>query len=289
MAPINDRTNSDATDGSASNTDRENSSSADDKSKNNDQARMTADSSNTANDRSTTVMPKALVLIAAIFLIARIGDIGFQIARARAPQPVQQAIQWHDLPELTAGAFTTKQEFVPPPVLDVSPETMKEIEKVLELSRAENKYVIYEFYAPWSDPCKKMESTSLTNAQVNTLIDQHFMPFRVTDRLKQLGKNPRLVTDLQKKFRIFAFPTLVIVDERGETVATLVGNCSSLTTYRFLSRAIHALEEKTKARQAIRIGTAPADRDRVPAGMSGIVSGTTAPSNETLALQSPKG
>lgn len=239
--------------------------------------------SNPANDKSTTVMPKALVLIAAVFLIARITDIGFQIARARAPQPVHQTIQWHELPEMTAGAFTTKQEFVPPPVQDVSPETKKEMERVLALGLAQNKYVLYEFYAPWSDPCKKMESTSLTNAQVNELIDRHFMPFRVTDRLKQLGKNPRLVTELQKKFRIFAFPTLVIVDEHGETAATLVGNCSSLTTYRFLSRAVHSLEQKSKGRSAV-IGSVEKQ-----GGMSGIVSSTTPPGYQTLALGSPRG
>ncbi len=239
--------------------------------------------SNPVDDKSTTVMPKALVVVAAVLLIARITDIGFQIARARAPQPVQQAIQWHELPEMTAGTFKTKQEFVPPPVQDVSPETKKEMERVLALGLAQNKYVIYEFYAPWSDPCRKMESTSLTNAQVNQLIDEHFMPFRVTDRLKELGKNPRLVTELQKKFRIFAFPTLVIVDDRGETAATLVGNCSSLTTYRFLSRAIHSIEQKSRARSAV-IGTR-----QKQGGMSGIVSSTTPPGYQTLALSSPKG
>lgn len=268
MAPTNDKTNSDAM--------GDNSRVSENTMNSNDQ------SSIPANDKSTTIMPKALVILAAVFLVARLTDIGFQIARARAPQPVQQAIQWHELPELTAGSFKTKQEFVPPPVLDVSPETKKEMERVLALSLAQNKYVIYEFYAPWSDPCRKMESTSLTNAQVNDLIDQHFMPFRVTDRLKQLGKNPRLVTDLQKKFRIFAFPTLVIVDERGETAATLVGNCSSLTTYRFLSRAIHSLEHKSKARSAV-IGRSLTGEE------TGIVSTTTPRCDQTLALQSPKG
>jgi thiol-disulfide isomerase/thioredoxin len=237
---------------------------------------------NTAGDQSTRVMPKALVLVAALFLIARIADIGFQISRNATPQTVQQSVQWHELPEVSAGTFTKKQEFVPPPVLDVSPETMKEIDKVLAMSSAQNKYVLYEFYAPWSDPCKKMETTSLTNEQVSSLIDQHFMPFRVTDRLKQLGKNPRLVTDLQKKFRIFAFPTLVIVDEKGETAATLVGNCSSLTTYRFLSRAVHSLEQKSRANQTHKIGT-------TSSGMRGIVSTTTPPAYPTLAVKSPKG
>jgi thiol-disulfide isomerase/thioredoxin len=199
------------------------------------------------NERSTSDMPRALVVVAAFFLCARLVDMGISIAKAATPQPIAQSVRWQEMVPLNSPAEFAKQEFVPPPVLDVSPESMKEIEKVLADSRARNKYVLYEFYAPWSDPCKKMESTSLSNSQVDKLIDQSFFPVRVTDRLKELGKNPRLVTDLQKKFRIFAFPTLVIVDSNGETAATLVGNCSSLTTYRFLSRSLHSLDLKSRA------------------------------------------
>lgn len=199
------------------------------------------------DDKSTTVMPKVLVLVAAVFLGARLIDLGIGLSRQSSEKPVRQVIHWQDMPCLREASADAKQEFVPPPPQDVSPESLKEIEKLLVQSSAQNKYVLYEFYAPWSDPCKKMESTSLSNAQINRLVEQRFMPVRVTDRLKEAGKNPRLVTDLQKKFRIFAFPTLVIVDENGEPAATLVGNCSSLTTYRFMSRALHSLDQKSKA------------------------------------------
>jgi thiol-disulfide isomerase/thioredoxin len=199
------------------------------------------------SERSTSEMPRALVVVAAIFLCARLIDMGISVARSSTQQPVKESIQWQEMVPLNGSNPIGKQEFVPPPVLDVSPESMREIEKVLAESHAQNKFVLYEFYAPWSDPCKKMETTSLSNAQVDKLIDEHFMPIRVTDRLKELGKNPRLVTDLQKKFRIFAFPTLVIVDSDGKAAATLVGNCSSLTTYRFLSRSLHTLDQKRRA------------------------------------------
>ncbi|MBX3135051.1 thioredoxin family protein [Candidatus Obscuribacterales bacterium] len=198
-------------------------------------------------ERSTSDMPRALVVIAAVLLCARLIETGVSLAQTSTRQAPRESVQWQEMVPLNSAAALSRQEFVPPPVLDVSPDSMREIEKVLSASRAQNKFVLYEFYAPWSDPCKKMESTSLSNAQVDKLIDEHFMPVRVTDRLKELGKNPRLVTDLQKKFRIFAFPTLVIVDSEGETAATLVGNCSSLTTYRFLSRALHTLDLKSRA------------------------------------------
>ena len=199
------------------------------------------------DERSATEMPQALVMVAALLLCARAVDTGISFAKSASPQPTTPSVQWRELVPLNSPEAIAKQEFMPPPVLDISPESSREIQKVLADSREQNKFVLYEFYAPWSDPCKKMEISSLSNAQVDKLIDEHFMPIRVTDRLKEFGKNPRLVTDLQKKFRIFAFPTLVIVDGDGETAATLVGNCSSLTTYRFLSRSLHSLDLKSRA------------------------------------------
>lgn len=198
-------------------------------------------------DYSTATMPKALVVVAIALFVARLVDVGINLVKASSAEPPRQSIQWQELVPLNANSSSSVQEFTPPPVLDVSPESSSEIAKLLKESRAQGKYLLYEFYAPWSDPCKKMESTSLSNAQVDKLIDEHFMPVRVTDRLKELGKNPRLVTDLQKKFRVFAFPTLVIVDDKGEIASTLVGNCSSLTTYRFLSRSLFTLDRKADA------------------------------------------
>ncbi len=198
------------------------------------------------DDRSTRVMPKALVAVAALFCFARIVDLGMSAAHLPDRHASEQLISWRDMPDLNIPAVKAKQQYVPPPVHDISPESVEEIKKVLAESRQQDKYVLYEFYANWSDPCKEMEKTSLCNDQVTSLVEHNFMPVRVTDRLKELGKNPRLVTDLQKKFRIFAFPTLVIVDQRGNTAATLVGNCSSLTTYRFLSRALYSLNQRKK-------------------------------------------
>lgn len=218
---------------------------------------------------STATMPKALVAVAIVLFVARLTDVGITLIKTGSPEPPRQSIQWEELVPLNGNSSSYVQEFTPPPVLDVSPESSREIAKVVEESRAQGKYVLYEFYAPWSDPCKKMESTSLSNAQVDKLIDEHFMPVRVTDRLKELGKNPRLVTDLQKKFRVFAFPTLVIVDDRGELCSTLVGNCSSLTTYRFLSRSLFTLERKARAH-----AISPLEGVRRPSGQPAIkVSG----------------
>jgi thiol:disulfide interchange protein len=191
------------------------------------------------DDRSVAMMPKALIFIAAILLCGRLVQMGF--AMHQATTPTQQSVQWQTPPSLATITDAGKKIAPPPVVPGLSPETIAEMEKLHAKSAAAGKPILYEFYADWSDPCKKMESTSLSNSQIRSAIDSGFYPIRITDRQKERGSNPRIITELQKKYRIFAFPTLVVVDPSGQPVGTLVGNCSSLTTYRFLSRALYGL------------------------------------------------
>lgn len=160
------------------------------------------------NDRSTIVTPKSFILLAAILLMARV--VTSLVAFAGQPPPATATVAWKNPASYTA---------LPP--------------------AAPGKVVIYEFYANWSDPCKRMEQTALSNQQNRDLLEQKFLPIRITDVARENGKNPQWLADLEKRYRVFALPTLVAVDSEGEVIGSLIGNCSSLTTYRFLSRTLH--------------------------------------------------
>ena len=95
---------------------------------------------------------------------------------------------------------------------------------------------IYEFYASWCSPCERLERDVMTNSEIRTYIEGNFCPIRVVDRQREDGHNNKLVSELQKRYRVFAFPTLVATKEDGEALGSLVGNSSSLAVYRFLSR-----------------------------------------------------
>lgn len=166
-------------------------------------------------DRSAISTPKALIITTVVLVVARIGVTAMEFLN---PPPQQAGIHWNNF-----------LQFSTPPA-------------------EQKKMVLYEFYADWCDPAKRMESTTLCNAQIRDLIESKFIPVRVTDQVREKGRNPQAIIDLQKKYRIFAFPTLVIADARdGASISTLVGSCSSLTTYRFLSRTLNtAPQAKTK-------------------------------------------
>lgn len=106
--------------------------------------------------------------------------------------------------------------------------------------------IVYKFVADWSDPCKRMEESALSNKQVVKLIEDNFQPVRIVDVARENGKNPQWLADMEKKYRVFALPTLVIVDGNGEQLAAQIGSCSSLSTYRFLTRTVHSINAKTQ-------------------------------------------
>ena len=194
---------------------------------------------NSNMDRSVSYMPRWLIVSAALLVVLRIGDV--VLSRLHATQSVKsQSISWAQIPsrsELTAEA---KRLAAAPakPVMELSTESQKHLQDLLADAKANNKLLLLEFYADWSDPCKKMEATSLSNSQVAALVGKSFMPVRINDTQKQFGVNAKFVADLQKRYRVFAFPTLIIVGADESPIASLIGNCSSLTTYRFLSRAL---------------------------------------------------
>jgi thiol:disulfide interchange protein len=155
-------------------------------------------------ETSTTYMPRALLVAAIVLVLARVA-----VWAATTQQESQtSSIHWVPVQKLSQGDAAAK-----------------------------GKLILYKFSAAWSDPCQRLESEVLINHKVSDLAKTEFVPVVVEDRLREDGKNSELVGDLQKRYHVFAFPTLVIADADGDSKGVLVGCSSSLATYRFLARA----------------------------------------------------
>jgi len=194
-------------------------------------------------EKSVSHMPKWLVAAAVILLAARAGDVLMSQVVAHAKMKNDRnshSISWAQIPSRSEIAAEAKRIAATPtkPAMELSSESQEHLRQLLAEAKKNGKHLLLEFYADWSDPCKKMEATSMSNSQVADLVDANFMPVRINDTQKQFGVNSRFVSDLQKRYRVFAFPTLIVVGADESPVASLIGNCSSLTTFRFLSRAL---------------------------------------------------
>jgi thiol-disulfide isomerase/thioredoxin len=77
-------------------------------------------------------------------------------------------------------------------------------------AKASGKLVLYDLSAEWCGPCNRLNAEVFENAQYKAQILSKFIPVHVVDRRREEGKNPTEVEDLQKKYALRAFPTLIV-------------------------------------------------------------------------------
>ncbi len=199
---------------------------------------------------SASVVPQYLVYLTMAFVLMRFSAFAWQIHSDQVSDN-RSSISWMDFnrslhldSEKTEKTPTKQRRFgnVQEELLSMATGI---IEKQREKERKVRSLTLLQFYSPDSDPCLVMERETMTNSQVADYLQKNYFPVRVTYSRKQVsGAHNSLLTEFRRHYRVCAFPTLVVVDEKGEMVANLVGNCSSLTTYRFLTRTVGRAEAR---------------------------------------------
>jgi thiol:disulfide interchange protein len=127
----------------------------------------------------TRALPRLLMVLAAALLVARVAT-GFFESRHPVASPIER-VTWEPV-----AAGEAKSEATGTPLL-------------------------YEFSAEWCGPCRLMQREVFDDAQASEMINRLYVPVRLVDRQREEGRNPPDVTALQARYRIEAFPTLVIV------------------------------------------------------------------------------
>lgn len=197
---------------------------------------------------SASAVPKYLVYLTMAFVLMRFSAFAWQI-HSKPFSDNRSSISWMDF-NRSLLLNSEKTEETPPEKRqfgNVEEELLARatgiIEKQREIEGKAGSLTLLQFYSPDSDPCLVMERDTLTNSQVADYLQKNYFPVRVTySRKNRSGSHNSLLTEYRRHYRVCAFPTLVVIDEEGEMVANLVGNCSSLTTYRFLTRTLAQAE-----------------------------------------------
>jgi thiol:disulfide interchange protein len=83
------------------------------------------------------------------------------------------------------------------------------IDEGLRLARATGKPILIDFTAEWCQPCHVLDAEVFQNAEIAKKINQRFVAVRVTDRQQEDGQNTPRVAELQQRFKVQGFPTVV--------------------------------------------------------------------------------
>lgn len=89
------------------------------------------------------------------------------------------------------------------------------LEEAAHLAVSSNRPILMDFTAEWCGPCHVLDAEVFRDPAMAKEINERFIAVRITDRLREDGANSQVVTDLQRRYRVNGFPTVVFADASG--------------------------------------------------------------------------
>jgi thioredoxin-related protein len=121
-------------------------------------------------------------------------------------------------------------------------------ENVLAKAKKENKYIFVDCYTTWCGPCKVMSKDIFPKEAVGKFYNQNFINLKIQmdvtngddDDVKSWYASAK---DIEKKYKINAYPTYLIFSPQGEIVHRLVG---SMDEDKFIENGKIAINPETQ-------------------------------------------
>lgn len=115
-----------------------------------------------------------------------------------------------------------------------------EFEAAVKAANAEGKLIFIDFFTTWCEPCKRLDAQTWTDASVGKLVGEKSVALKL-DAEKE-GK------DLAKRYKIEAYPTLLLLKADGTEIDRIVGFREPA---KFATEFAASVSGKTTLKQAI--------------------------------------
>lgn len=82
------------------------------------------------------------------------------------------------------------------------------------------KLIFIDAYTDWCGPCKQMAATTFMDAEVGEMFNKNFI--NVKFEMEKDADGPSIA----KRYRVSAYPTLLIIDAEGNLIKSVIGKKS---------------------------------------------------------------
>ncbi len=109
--------------------------------------------------------------------------------------------------------------------------------KALEAAKAQDKPLLIKAYTDWCGYCKLLDRKTLSDDEVATYLNTHFIILRVN---MERADGP----EIARNYRIKGFPTMIVLSPSGKELDRFIGYRDAATLKPELEKTIQTLKNK---------------------------------------------